>query len=97
MIINAERIVPRAQAVLYDGTNKRELFSFTNTNFRELKLKVGLTGTEEDYFNSVSQHACFMYKGTVYKVYSGNVVCIEDEILYVYDSLTKFNSLFKTL
>lgn len=92
--MNVRRIMPSAKALLYDGTNKRELFEFTNTDYRDLKSRLNLRGTKEDYLNSSSTDIKFIYKNVVYGAYAGNVICIEDEILYLYNSLSVFRSIF---
>lgn len=92
--MNVRRIMPPARALLYDGTNKRELFEFTNTNYRDVKSRLHLSGTEEDYLNNSSTDIKFIYKNVMYGAYAGNVICIEDGILYLYNSLSAFRSIF---
>lgn len=97
-IIRAKRIVPIAKAIIYDGTNGQEIFDFTGTQWNALSRKIGESCSKQEFIDAhINSEIYVMYKDVPWSIFVGNVLCIENDELYIYKDAEKFATLFEQI
>ena len=97
-IIRAKRIVPVARAIIYDGTNIQEIFDFTGTQWDTLSRKLGESCSKQEYIDRCTNRDVYvMYKDVPWAIFVGNVLCIENDELYIYKDAEKFATIFEQI
>lgn len=97
-IIRAKRIVPIAKAIIYDGTNGQEIFDFTGTQWNALSRKIGASCSKQEYIDANANSTIYvMYKDVPWSISVGNVLCIENDELYIYKDAEKFATIFEQI
>lgn len=97
-IIRAKRIVPVAKAIIYDGTNIQEIFDFTGTQWSALSRKIGESCSQQEFIDRHANNTIYvMYKDVPWAISVGNVLCIENDELYIYKDAEKFATIFEQI
>lgn len=97
-IIRAKRIVPVVRAIIYDGTNIQEIFDFTGTQWDALSRKIGESRSKQEFIDAHNNSQIYvMYKDVPWLVCVGNVLCIENDELYIYKDAEKFATIFEQI